>query len=80
MTTKIIDKEEYRDKVPTIDDEGNRIWIYPKKPEGLYTRAREIVAVFLLILLFGIPFLKLNDQPFILFLRIFIYSFSQHCR
>jgi len=59
-------KEEYRDKVSTIDDEGKRIWIYPKKPKGSYTKAREILAVFLLIFLFGAPFVKINGQPLLL--------------
>jgi len=59
--------EEYRDKVSTIDEEGKRIWIYPKKPSGPYTRAREILAVFLLAFLFGAPFIKINNQPLLLF-------------
>jgi cytochrome c oxidase accessory protein FixG len=60
-------KEEYRDKVSTIDEEGKRIWVYPKKPKGPYTRAREILAIFLLIFLFGAPFIKINNQPLLLF-------------
>jgi cytochrome c oxidase accessory protein FixG len=67
MTSNTKDTETYRDKVSTIDDEGNRIWVYPKKPKGSYTRAREILALFLLIFLFGAPFIKINDYPFLLF-------------
>jgi cytochrome c oxidase accessory protein FixG len=67
MTSDIRKKEEYRDKVSTIDEEGKRIWIYPKKPKGPYTRARGILAVFLLIFLFGAPFVKINNQPLLLF-------------
>jgi len=51
--------EEYRDKVSTIDDEGKRIWVYPIKPKGSYTRAREILAVFLLIFFFRYSFYKI---------------------
>jgi cytochrome c oxidase accessory protein FixG len=67
MTVTTKNKEEYRDKVSTIDEEGKRIWVYPKKPKGPYTRAREILAVFLLAFLFGAPFIKINDQPLLLF-------------
>ena len=67
IKTRTKDKEEYRDKVSTIDDKGKRIWVYPKKPKGSYTRAREILDVFLLIFLFGAPFIKFNDQPMLLF-------------
>ena len=67
MTNSIKDTDEYRDKVSTIDDEGKRIWVYPKKPKGSYTKAREILAVFLLIFLFGTPFIKVYGQPLLLF-------------
>ena len=67
MTNSTKDTEEYRDKVSTIDDEGKRIWVYPKKPKGPYTREREIVAVFLLIFLFGTPFINVYGQPLLLF-------------
>ena len=61
------DTEAYRDKVSTIDEKGKRIWIYPKKPKGSFTRAREIVAIFLLTFLFIAPFIKINGHPFLLF-------------
>ena len=60
-------KQEYRDKVSTIDEEGKRIWIYPKKSKGPYTRAREVLAFLLLLFFFGAPFVKINDQPLLLF-------------
>ena len=61
------DTEAYRDKIATVDESGKRIWIYPKKPKGPLTRAREIVAVFLLLFLFLAPFVKISGQPFLLF-------------
>ena len=61
------DTEAYRDKVSTIDEKGKRIWIYPKKPKGSFTRAREIVAIFLLAFLFIAPFIKVKGHPFFLF-------------
>ncbi len=67
MTPIQKDTEAYRDKVATVDESGKRIWIYPKKPKGSLTRAREIVAAFLLLFLFLAPFVKISDQPLLLF-------------
>lgn len=61
------DKEAYRDHIATVDEEGKRIWVYPKKPSGKFYRARTIVSWFLLAFLFGAPFIKINGQPLLLF-------------
>lgn len=60
------EKESYRDKLSTVDEEGKRIWIYPKKPSGPFYRARTVVSIFLLAFLFGAPFIKVNGHPLIL--------------
>ena len=59
--------EEFRDSIATVDEKGKRIWIYPKKPKGRYTRARIWVTVILLALLFSGPFIKIGGQPLLLF-------------
>lgn len=61
------DKEEFRDHIATVDQRGKRIWIYPKKPNGYYYNIRSILAWVLLALLFGMPFIKINGDPFMLF-------------
>lgn len=58
--------EEFRDTIATVDAEGKRIWIYPKKPSGRYHKWRIVVTTFLLTLLFAGPFITLNGKPFIL--------------
>lgn len=58
--------EEFRDTIATVDAEGKRIWIYPKKPSGNYHKWRIAVTTFLLSLLFVGPFITLNGRPFIL--------------
>lgn len=63
----IQDNEAYRDKIATVDETGKRVWIYPKKPKGPYYNARTIVSVFLLAFLFGMPFVKVNGDPLLLF-------------
>lgn len=64
---QVLDPETFRDSVGTMEQSGKRKWVYPKKPSGKYTNYRTIVAVILLILLFGIPFIKINGNPLLLF-------------
>jgi len=59
--------ENFRDKVSTVDKEGRRIWIYPKKPAGPLTTARGIVSIVLLVFLMLAPFIRINGQPLLLF-------------
>lgn len=58
--------DEFRDSIATVDAEGKRLWIYPKKPSGTFHRWRIVVTVILLSILFGGPFIKINGQPFLL--------------
>ncbi len=58
--------ESFRDSIGTVTQKGERIWIYPKKPKGKFYNARTIVATILLLLLYGLPFIKVNGNPLIL--------------
>lgn len=66
--------EEFRDTIATVDKEGKRIWIYPKKPKGYYHNLRIVVTIALLSILFAGPFIKIDGQPFLL-LNIFERKF-----
>jgi len=59
--------ETYRDRIATIDKQGNRLWVFPKKPKGKLHRARALVSVVLLVILFGTPFIKIDGHPFLMF-------------
>ncbi len=59
-------REEFRDHVSSISKEGKRIWIYPRKPSGRYTRLRTYFSWLLLVLMFGLPFVHIDDRPLIL--------------
>lgn len=59
-------EESFRDSIATVSEEGKRKWIYPKKPYGKFYKARNILSIILLILLFGFPFIKINGHPFII--------------
>ena len=63
---EVID-QSFRDSIGTIKKDGKRNWIFPKRPSGWYYNARSIVSIFLLAFLFGMPFIKVNGQPFLLF-------------
>lgn len=63
----IEDTEAYRDKIATVDDQGHRIWMYPKKPVGKYYNRRNFVALLFVILFVATPFIKVNGEPFMLF-------------
>ena len=59
--------ESFRDSISTVDKQGKRVWVYPKKPKGKFYKNRKIVSYFLLALLFIAPFIKINGNQFLLF-------------
>jgi cytochrome c oxidase accessory protein FixG len=59
--------EVFRDTIGTIDEEGKRNWILPKKPAGPYYEKRKLVSYFLLAFLFAAPFIKINGNQFLMF-------------
>lgn len=61
-----IDQESFRDHLSTVNEEGKRNWIYPKKPSGRFYTARNIVAVLLLAFFFSGPFITINGNPLLL--------------
>lgn len=74
-----IPDETFRDTIGTIDKEGNRKYIYPKKPSGKFYEYRKWVSYFLLIILVANPFVKINGNQFMMFnvleRRFNIFSF-----
>ncbi|MBB4120059.1 cytochrome c oxidase accessory protein FixG [Mesonia hippocampi] len=61
------DQESFRDSIGTINEEGKRAWIFPKKPSGKFYKYRTWVSYALLIFLFAAPFIKINGNQFLLF-------------
>lgn len=59
--------EDFRDTIGTIDEEGNRKYIFPKKPSGRFYEYRKWVSYFLLIILVANPFVKINGNQFMMF-------------
>ena len=64
-----MEKEEeksFRDALATVDKEGKRLWVYPKKPKGKFYNARTWVSILLLIFLFSGPFIRIKGEPLLL--------------
>jgi len=59
--------EKFRDTIGTIDKEGKRAWVFPKKPVGKLYEYRKIVSYVLLAILVSSPFLKINGNQFLMF-------------
>ncbi|MBX9851912.1 MAG: 4Fe-4S binding protein, partial [Cytophagaceae bacterium] len=58
--------ESFRDKISTVDKEGKRVWIYPKKPKGKLTSLRSYISWFFFALFFAVPFLRMQGEPVVL--------------
>ena len=61
------ENESFRDSIATINEEGKRAWIFPKKPSGKFYDYRKYVSYFLLAFLFSAPFIKVNGNQFLMF-------------
>lgn len=59
--------EQFRDSIATVNKEGKRSWVFPKKPSGRFYKYRTYVSYFLLVFLFSAPFIKINGNQFLLF-------------
>ncbi|MBU0679148.1 MAG: cytochrome c oxidase accessory protein CcoG [Verrucomicrobia bacterium] len=62
-----INWDDYRDHLATADQQGRRIWVYPKKPSGRFYRWRTWLSYLLLLVLAVGPFTKINGNPLLMF-------------
>ncbi|MGB0978608.1 MAG: 4Fe-4S binding protein, partial [Croceimicrobium sp.] len=58
--------QSFRDSVGTINAEGERNFLFPKKPKGRYTDRRQMMSYVLLAIFFAIPFITIGGQPFLM--------------
>lgn len=56
----------FRDRLSTLDEEGKRRWIFPKKPDGRWYDARKWLSYVLLAFLFGGPFIRIGGEPLLM--------------
>lgn len=67
VTDYLEEQEEFRDHLATVDQEGKRIWMYPKKPKGQFYNARIWVSLAFVIVFLALPFIKINGEQSLLF-------------
>ncbi|KDN54628.1 cytochrome c oxidase accessory protein CcoG [Flavobacterium seoulense] len=67
LASEDFSQDSYRDTIGTIDNEGKRKFVYPKKPSGKFYKYRKGVSYFLLLILIANPFIKVNGNQFMLF-------------
>src|SRR5690554_583885 len=58
--------EGFRDSIGTVQDDGKRKWIYPRKVKGKFYNWRTYLSYVLLAVLFAGPFIKIDGQPLLL--------------
>ncbi|MBC9798337.1 cytochrome c oxidase accessory protein CcoG [Sinomicrobium weinanense] len=63
----IQENDNFRDSLGTVNKEGKRAWVFPKKPSGRYYTWRTWVSYALLVFLILAPFIKINGNQFLLF-------------
>lgn len=61
------DDEAFRDTIGTLDENGKRKFVFPKKPKGKFYDYRKYVSYFLLFILVANPFIKINGNQFMMF-------------
>jgi cytochrome c oxidase accessory protein FixG len=63
---KDIDWDDFRDHLATADQEGRRVWLYPRKPHGRFTRYRSWLSYLLIGVMFAGPFIRINGNPLLM--------------
>jgi cytochrome c oxidase accessory protein FixG len=61
-----INWDDFRDHLATADPQGNRRWLYPKKPAGKWHRRRAWFATALIVIMFAGPWIRINGNPLLL--------------
>jgi cytochrome c oxidase accessory protein FixG len=59
--------QSFRDSVATINKEGKRNYIFPKKPRGKLYNFRTLASIIYLAVFFTLPFIKVDEEPLFLF-------------
>ncbi len=58
-----LEETTFRDRIPTVTETGKRRWIYARKPKGKFTRWRNAVSIFYIIIFFSLPFVTIKGNP-----------------
>lgn len=61
------DKDNFRDRISIMEEDGSRKWIFAKKPKGKFYNKRTIATVLYLLILFGLPLIQYKGEPLLMF-------------
>jgi cytochrome c oxidase accessory protein FixG len=61
-----IDWNDFRDHLSTSDQEGHRVWLYPRQPHGRFYRYRTWLSYLLIGLMFAGPFIRIQGNPLLM--------------
>lgn len=64
---KELPDQSFRDSVATINERGQRNYIFPKKPSGKFYNWRTVASIIYLVVFFTLPFIKVQGEPLFLF-------------
>jgi len=71
LPANIMDNSEelgtFRDRLSTISEQGDRLWVYPRRPKGKYYNRRIALSILLLVFYFSGPFIRIKGDPMLLF-------------
>lgn len=55
--------DHFRNRISSVDSKGKRVWMFPKLVKGRFYKYRSYFSLGLLLILFGVPFIEINDNP-----------------
>ena len=61
------DQDNFRDSIGTLNEDGKRAWVFPKKPDGKWYEYRKYVSYVLLTFFLAAPFIKIGGNQFLMF-------------
>lgn len=64
--------KNYRDNISTVNTDGSRKWIYPRKINGFYYKIRSYISYIIIAIFCIIPFIRINGDP------LFKFDFINH--
>lgn len=63
---ELLEAKTFRDRVSNVTEKGKRKWVYALRPKGKWIQYRKYLSFFYLAVFFAMPFIKVNDMPFMM--------------
>ena len=58
-----LNEHSFRDRIPTVTEQGKRRWMYVWKPVGKWYNRRTILSLVYIIVFFSLPFISIKGNP-----------------